>query len=138
MTTAAQQADPDTGEIAMSQQDFVLLLRQLNFGAVAEKLNDMHAECLRESKRLNRAASLTLSVTYKPGKNEQCEVYPKVTNTVPKEEMGADILYFGDKGLQREHPKQREITGLRAVDAENRGPARVAEVAEPVAARSVV
>ena len=50
--------------------------------------------------------------------------------------MGADMMYVGDKGLQRENPRQREIEGIRAVEHENRAGARIVDVTPRETART--
>lgn len=126
--------DPDTGEIVeMAAQDFVKVLRTLSFGDVAERLNRDYNALLRDVMRLGKSGSVTFKLTLKPvskGGVTQMELYPVISVSTPKEEMGADMMYVGDRGLQREHPRQKEIEGLRAVDQENRSSARVVD-AEP-------
>lgn len=134
MTTAAERADQETGELVeWAPQDFLNVLRLLNFGDVATRLSTDYNALMREVKRLNRSGSISFKLTLKPvnkGGVIQMELYPQVSVSPPKEEMGADIMYIGDRGLQREHPRQKEIEGLRAVDQENRTGARVVD-AEP-------
>lgn len=132
--SARDDASPETGEIVeFAPQDFIAALRMMNFGDVVERLNTDYNALLREVNRLGRAGSLTLSVSLKPvnkGGVTQMEVFPAVNVRMPKQDMGADMLYVGDKGLQREHPRQKEIEGLRAVDKDNRLPARTIENVE--------
>jgi hypothetical protein len=128
MASTNETVDEDSGEIVVrSQQDFMTVLRMLNFGDVAKKLSAEYNTLFNEVMRLNRSGSVTLKLTIKPvnkGGVTQMELYPMVSISLPKEEMGADMMYVGDRGLQREHPRQREIEGLRAVDNDNRAPAR--------------
>lgn len=134
-----ENVDPGTGEIVQfAPQDFMQVLRALNFGDVAQKLTSDYNELLRETTRIGRAGSITLSITLKPvnkGGVTQMEIYPSVNVKLPKQDMGADVLYVGDKGLQREHPRQKEIEGLRAVEHDNRSSARIVDV-EPRTART--
>lgn len=132
-------SDPETGEIVeFAPQDFMQVLRALNFGDVAQKLTSDYNALMRDVMRLNKTGSITFKLTLKPVTKAgvtQMELYPMVSVTAPKEEMGADVMYVGDKGLQREHPRQKEIEGLRAVDHDNRAPARSitdVEVRQPV------
>lgn len=134
--------DQESGEVVeMAPQDFIAALRMMNFGDVIERLNTDYNELLREVKRLGRSGSLTLSIGLKPvnkGGVTQMEIYPSVNVKLPKQDMGADVLYVGDKGLQREHPRQKEIEGLRAVERDNKLGMRVVDDVEPrQAARTV-
>lgn len=135
-------SEPDTGEIIeMASQDFIQVLRMLNFGEVAQRLTKDYNELLREVTRLNRVGSITFKLTLKPSNKGgagvvQMELYPLVSVASPREEMGADTAFVGARGLQREHPKQREIEGLRAVEQENRAGARIADVEPRMAPRS--
>lgn len=126
--------DKETGEIVeFAHQDFIQVLRALSFGDVSDKLTVEYNTLMREVMRLQRQGSITFKLTLKPvnkGGVTQMEMYPMVSVSAPKEEMGADVMYVGDKGLQREHPRQKEIEGLRAVDRDNRSPARSIEDAE--------
>lgn len=134
-----EKTDPETGEIVeFAPQDFIAALRMMNFGDVAERLTTDYNELLREVSRLGRAGSITLTIGLKPvnkGGVTQMEIYPSVNVKLPKQDMGADVLYVGDKGLQREHPRQKEIEGLRAVEHDNRSSARIVDV-EPRTART--
>lgn len=129
-----QVTDPTSGEIIeMAPQDFQVALRMMNYGDVVKALNDSYNELLREVIRLGKGGSLTLKVAIKPvtrGGVTQMGIFPTVSNVLPKQEMAEDLLYLGERGLQREHPRQREIEGLRAVDADNRA-ARAIEDVEP-------
>lgn len=135
MTTAAERADPGTGELVeFAPQDFMQVLRALNFGDVAVKLTTDYNALMRDVMRLQKTGSITFKLTLKPvnkGGVTQMELYPMVSVSAPKEEMGADMMYVGDKGLQREHPRQKEIEGLRAVENDNRAGARVIEDVTP-------
>lgn len=139
--TAADRADQQTGELVeFAPQDFMQVLRALNFGDVTHKLTEEYNALMREVMRLNKTGSISFKLTLKPvnkGGITQMELYPMVSVTCPKEEMGADVMYVGDKGLQREHPRQKEIEGIRAVDADNRFPARSIEDAEPRTVRTI-
>ncbi len=135
-----QPHDPETGEIVeFAQQDFMQVLRSLNFGDVSSKLTTDYNALMRDVVRLNKTGSITFKLTLKPvTKNgvTQMELYPLVSVSAPKEEMGADVMYVGDKGLQREHPRQREIEGIRAVEQDNRAGSRIVDVEPRTAVRT--
>lgn len=124
-----QKPDPETGELVeMAPQDFMQVLRSLNFGDVASRLTTDYNALMRDVIRLGKQGTISFKLTLKPvnkGGVTQMELYPLVSVSAPKEEMGADVMYVGDKGLQREHPRQREIEGIRAVEQDNRAGARV-------------
>lgn len=115
----------------MADQDFLQVLRALNFGDVTERLTKDYNALMRDVMRLGKVGSITFKLSLKPvnkGGVTQMELYPMISVSAPKEEMGADMMYIGDKGLQREHPRQKEIEGLRAVELDNRSGARIVDV----------
>lgn len=127
-----ENVNKDTGEIVvMADQDFLQVLRALNFGDVTDRLTKDYNALMRDVMRLGKVGSITFKLSLKPvnkGGVTQMELYPMISVSAPKEEMGADMMYIGDKGLQREHPRQKEIEGLRSVEMDNRAGARIVDV----------
>lgn len=137
--TAESEADADGVTSAppkRAPKTFAQTLQEVSFGDAHEEATAKLSEALEAAKRLNRSASVTVQLTFRPLKNGQVEVYPKVTNAVPREELGADIMFFDETGttVQRQDPRQRSIEGLRSVGEEKRATVREA-ADEPRVAR---
>lgn len=138
--TAATEADADgvtTPPPKRAPKTFAQTLQEVSFGDAHEEATAKLAEALEAAKRLGKSASVTVAITFRPLKNGQVEVYPKVTASVPKEELGADIMFFNEDGtsVQRIDPRQRSIEGLRSVSEERRE-ARLATEEEPRTVRT--
>ena len=131
--TAAAEADAD-GVVSAPKRapkTFAQTLQEVSFGDAAEEATKKLTEALEAAQRLGKSASITVQLTFRPLKNGQVEVYPLITNKVPKEELGAHIMFFGETGVQTQDPRQRNLEGIRAVAEERPAAARSVEAEEP-------
>jgi len=95
---------------------FTDTLNQLRFGTLTEDLTRQLNELVLKCDSTGRAGSLTLTISLKPGKGGQLEIFDDIKVKMPKEERGSSIMFCTPEGnLQREDPRQLQLTGLRAV-----------------------
>lgn len=134
-----EKIDSETGEItpARAPKTFLQTLQEIGYGEVAEEATEHLVAALAASERLGKVSSVTVKLSFKPSKKGQVEVYPQVTSSVPKEELGVSIMFMGENGLQRQDPRQKELEGLRAVEREERAAPRATEADEPRTLRTV-
>ena len=101
---------------------FTDTINSLRFGTLAEeltnKLNALTLKCTDTGK----AGSITLTISLKPGKGGQMEVFDDLKVKEPREERGSSIMFSTPEGnLQREDPRQRTLEGLRDVSSKGAG-----------------
>lgn len=87
---------------------FIKTLQAIRKGALASVLADDLKEVSEAVVDLGKTGSLTLTLTIKPN-GDAVIVQPKVTKKVPQQSVGDAIFFVGDKGLQREDPRQSDI-----------------------------
>ena len=112
----------------MTPRTFPQTLDALRYGTLADeltnKLQDLTAACATTG----RAGAITLTLTLKPGKGGQIEVFDDVKLKLPKEERGSSLMFATpDNNLTREDPRQTSIEGLRTIDQETGEIRRVAQ-----------
>lgn len=96
---------------------FTDTINAMRFGTLTDDLTTALAELTQRCLNTQRSGTLTLKLTLKPGKAGQIEVIDDVTLKMPKEEKGTSLMFATPEGnLQREDPRQQELSGLRAVD----------------------
>lgn len=100
----------------MTYRPFHDTLSKLRHGQLNDELGQKLAELTSRCQDTGRAGAITLTITLKPGKAGQIEVYDDVKVKQPKDERGSTILWSTPDGnLQREDPRQLQIEALRAV-----------------------
>lgn len=117
---------------------FAQTLQEVSFGDAADEATKRLHEALEAAQRLGRSASVSVTLTFRPLKNGQVEVYPLITNKVPKEELGAHVMFFADDGtgIQAVDPRQKNLSGIRSVEDERRAPRANVQDAEPRVVRN--
>lgn len=103
----------------VTPRPFTHTLATLKYG----HLNDELAEELQSLVQLcgdtGKSGKLTLTITLKPGKGGQMEVFDEVTVKKPKAERSSTLMFASvDHALQREDPRQLQLSGLRSIDSE--------------------
>lgn len=94
-------------------------LSKLRHGRLNDELGEKLAELTSRCQETGRAGAITLTISLKPGKAGQMEVYDDVKIKQPKEERGSTILWSTPDGnLQREDTGQLQLDGLRTVNTE--------------------
>lgn len=96
---------------------FTDTLAQLKFGHLNDELaNELQALVLTCGDT-GKAGKLTLTITLKPGKGGQMEVFDEITIKAPKAERSSTLMFASvDHQLQREDPRQNSLEGMRVVD----------------------
>lgn len=87
---------------------FIKTLQAIRKGALVALLADDLKEVSEAVAELGKTGSLTLQLTIKPN-GDAVIVQPKITKKVPQQAVGDAIFFVGEKGLQREDPKQTDI-----------------------------
>lgn len=100
------------------------LVGQIQYGSLAEELDEKLTELVKACESCHRQGELTLTLKLKPGKGNsgQMEVTPVVKMKAPEAERGSAILFTTPEGnLQQQDPRQPNLPLKQA-----------AEPAEPV------
>lgn len=100
----------------MGQTNFVNALKELRAGGAIDDLNDQLTEVVAAVRATGRAGKLTLTLTVKAGKgnSNQLMVDDAITIKKPSKETETTIFFTTDENtLQRNDPRQPELTGLR-------------------------
>lgn len=96
---------------------FLQTLAELQFGHFSDHATKQLRELIIAVAKTEKGGSLTLNMKLKPGKGGQVEVFAEVSTKLPKEERGSSIMFISPElNLQRNDPRQMELSGLRAVD----------------------
>jgi hypothetical protein len=109
---------PEQVKALMTPRTFTDTVDSLRGGALTE-------EATKELQALNllcqdtgRAGSITLTITFKPGKGGHFEILDEVKVKKPKAEKGTSLMFPTPEGfLSRNHLKQDELPGLRSVES---------------------
>lgn len=100
-------------------RSFTDTVTALRYGTLADELTDSLQILTNKCADTGRAGTITLTLSLKPGKGGQIEVFDDLKLKLPKEERGSSLMFATPEGnLQREDPRQHELPGLRRVDAE--------------------
>lgn len=95
---------------------FTDTLAALRYGTLADELTEQLHELTHACATTGRPGQITLTLTLKPGKGGQVEVFDDIKAKPPKPERGSSIMFATvDGALQREDPRQRSLD-LRQVD----------------------
>lgn len=98
---------------------FTDTLNAMRFGTLTDGLTKELHELTKACANTQRVGSITLTLSLKPGKGGQIEVFDDIKVKLPKPERGSSIMFATPEGnLQREDPRQMEIKRLRTVDTE--------------------
>ena len=98
---------------------FTDTLNAMRFGTLTDDLTKELHELTKQCANTQRTGSITLTLSLRPGKGGQIEVFDDIKVKLPKPERGSSIMFATPEGnLQREDPRQRELAGLRTVDTE--------------------
>lgn len=126
--------DPETGEIAPKRAPKSLLqtLAELQYGHFEAEGTALLREVITAVARTEKVGELTIKLKLKPGKGGQVEVFSDITSKLPKEEKGSTIMFISPElNLQRQDPRQMELSGLRAVETPSTA---LRQATEPAAA----
>lgn len=97
---------------------FTDTLATLRFGAVNEELSKAMAEAVLAASTNGGKAEVVLKLQIKAGKAGQIEIGDQVLVKLPKAERGTTLMFATPEGnLQRNDPRQPDLTGLREVPA---------------------
>lgn len=103
----------------MGYRPFTDTLNTLRFGTLNDDMSQALQELTNKCADTGKAGTLTLTLSLKPGKGGQIEVFDEIKLKLPKEEKGSTLMFATPEGnLQREDPRQLKIEGLRSVDQE--------------------
>lgn len=96
---------------------FTDTLAQLKFGHLNDELAKELQELVKKCGDTGKAGKLVLTITLKPGKGGQMEVFDEITVKAPKEERSSTLMFASvENALQREDPRQNSLEGMRIVD----------------------
>ena len=98
---------------------FMHTVNNLLFGATSVELSEELNACVDAARLTGKQATLSLTLKIKPvGHNSgQYEIIDTVKASLPKYEKGKTLLFGTPEGnLQRENPRQPDISGLREAD----------------------
>lgn len=97
----------------------------LRYGNTANELDEALRALTKAVQDREKPGSITLTITLKPGKGGQIELYDEFKVKAPKEERSSTIMFATTEGfLSRQDPRQRQLPGLRDVNDVNPNPAR--------------
>ncbi len=104
---------------AQTKRTFNQTLDALRRGGLSDEL-DAHMQKLVSACAVSeRAGSITLKLTLKPGAGGAFDIVDDIKVTMPKEQKGTSLMYPTVEGfLSRSDPRQDELPGLTV--AENR------------------
>ncbi len=109
---------------------FTSTVDALRYGTLSEELTKELVRLNQLCQDTGRAGAISLTLTLKPGKGGQIEVFDDIKVKQPKQERGSSIMFATPEGyLQRQDPRQGELEGLRTVDQETGELKRVATAA---------
>lgn len=111
----------------MEHRTYAQTVEALRFGTLGVELTDKLRDLIASCATTNRNGSICLTLSLKPGKGGQIEVFDEIKVKLPKEEKGSTLMFATpDNNLQREDPRQLQLDGLKTVDRET-GELRVAK-----------
>lgn len=112
------------------------MLGQLRFGELQDELTQHIRDMVKAVDGAKKPGTITLKLTFKPGKGGQLEIVDDMAVKLPKPEKGSSLFFpTVDGNLERNDPRQRQFEGVRTVDEEIA--ARRAPEATPLQARVV-
>lgn len=100
----------------MPQTNFVSTLKELRAGGALDDLNDTLTDLVATVRATGRPGKLTLTLSVKAGKGNANQLMVDDTIAVkkPVKETETTIFFATDENvLQRNDPRQPELTGLR-------------------------
>lgn len=101
----------------MEHRTYTSTVEALRFGTLGDELNHKLREVVASCATTGRSGAITLTLTLKPGKGGQIEVFDEIKLKLPKEEKGSSLMFATpENNLQREDPRQLPLEGLRTVD----------------------
>lgn len=118
--------DPNTQNLLPppAARSFTQTIEALRYGHTAGELDDALRDLTRAVQDREKVGKITITLTLKPGKGGQIEIFDEWKATPPKPERSSTIMFATTEGhLSRQDPRQRELPGLRNV---NDGPAEPA------------
>lgn len=122
-------------DIALSaiQSPAVAALCRLEGGGLMSEFNDTLRETVAAAYNLNKKASVTLTLEFKPGGKNRMEIVPSIKAKIPKEERCSTSMFVAEGGqLTPYDPEQRrlDLKVMKFTDT----PAKIVdvEVAAPV------
>lgn len=96
---------------------FTDTLAQLKYGHLNDELATELQELVKICGDTGKAGKLTLTITLKPGKGGQMEVFDDIAVKAPKAERSSTLMFASvENALQREDPRQTSLDGMRVVD----------------------
>lgn len=109
----------------MGVRPFTDTLRAIRFGELQNELTEQMNTLTKACTESGRAGELVLKIKLKPGKSGQLELVDDLNVRMPKKERGTSIFFATPEGnLQREDPRQMEMTELRQVKTDSAEPLR--------------
>lgn len=101
----------------MTPRTFTATVDALRYGTLGEELTKRLTSLTQACQERGKAGKITLTLTLKPGKGGQMEVFDDIKFVEPKEDRGSSIMFATPEGhLQREDPRQKSLPGIRSVE----------------------
>lgn len=90
----------------------------MRFGALNEELDSALSDLLAKVNETGRVGEISLTLKFKKNGEKQIEVFDAVKVKMPQAPRESSVLFISGDGqsLQREHPDQRTLTGLKSAD----------------------
>lgn len=96
---------------------FTSTLAALKYGHLNDELAAEFQMLVKQCGDTNKTGKLTLTITLKPGKGGQMEVFDEIVVKAPKQERSSTLMFASvDHNLTRNDPRQLDIDGLRSVE----------------------
>lgn len=115
----------------MEHRTFTSTVEALRFGTLGDELTDALRDVVARCASTGRAGAITLTLSLKPGKGGQIEVFDEIKTKLPKEERGSSLMFATpENNLQREDPRQLSLPHVRSVEVRASVDAPVREVVD--------
>lgn len=115
-----------------NRKPFTDFLATIDLGDVNKEATDALQDLTHACTETGKAGSMTITVKMKPiGRTGQVELETAVVCKAPAPVKGKTIMFVTpDNNLQREHPKQTTLEGLRTADEEAQNETAVRTIQE--------
>lgn len=101
----------------MDIRTFNSTVSTLRYGTLGDELTDKLRDLVANCAATGRPGAITLTLSLKPGKGGQIEVFDEIKVKLPKEEKGSTLMFATpENNLSRDDPRQLQLDGLRTVD----------------------
>lgn len=130
-----EKVNQETGEITQEPdrgpKTFTQTLDELEYGALSERATAELRAVISAVRALRKPGEVSITLKFKPGSGDQVEVVPEIKSKIPKPALQSALMFFGKDGnLQRNDPRQMELSGLKVVDNPS-GTLRTIDAASP-------